>query len=179
MAEIVFRRAIRGDLEAIVRLLGDDPLGRTREDLSRPLNPRYVEAFEVLDGNPNQLLAVVDAGGEIVGCLQLTFIPGIARLGVWRGQIEGVRIAANYRGGGRGRRFLTWAIEQCRARDCALVQLTTDRSRPDALRFYESLGFEASHDGLKLGLETAAATGSAQISTSLTGRRAAGGTRGA
>ena len=87
-----------------------------------------------------------------MGCLQLTFIPGLSRLGMWRGQIESVRVAADQRGSGLGRRLFEWAIAECRARGCGLVQLTTDKSRPDAKRFYESLGFEASHEGMKLSL---------------------------
>jgi ribosomal protein S18 acetylase RimI-like enzyme len=152
MAEAVFRRAVREDLEAIVWLLGDDPLGSRRERLALPLEPRYVQAFDALVRDPNQLLAVAADAEMVAGCLQLTFVPGLSRLGMWRGQIESVRIAASHRGGGLGRRFLLWAIDQCRERGCGLVQLTTDKTRPDALRFYESLGFEASHHGLKLNL---------------------------
>ena len=141
------RRATEADLDAIVALLADDELGRTRE---RPGDPRYAAAFAAIDRDPNQLLAVCERDGEIVGCLQLTFIPGLARLGALRGQIEGVRIAASQRGEGLGREMLRWAIEECRARGCVLVQLTSDKRREDALRFYASLGFVDSHEGLKL-----------------------------
>ena len=112
----------------------------------------YTDAFSAIAKDPNQYLAVVEIDGVLAGCLQLTFIPGLSRLGMWRGQIESVRIAANQRGEGLGRRMFEWAIEECRQRGCELVQLTTDKSRPDALRFYESLGFVASHEGMKLSL---------------------------
>jgi GNAT superfamily N-acetyltransferase len=94
----------------------------------------------------------VDGAGAVVGTLQLSFIPGIARTGAWRGQIEAVRIAQALRGSGVGQQMFEWAIAQCRARGCTLVQLTTDKGRPDAHRFYEKLGFVASHEGYKLGL---------------------------
>jgi GNAT superfamily N-acetyltransferase len=146
----LFRRASLQDLPQIVGMLADDELGETREDLGVPLNPRYAAAFEAIDRDMSQLLVVVEVNGETVGCLQLSFIPGMARLGLWRGQIESVRIASKWRGGGLGHTMFEWAIGECRSRGCGLVQLTTDKSRPDALRFYESLGFVASHEGLKL-----------------------------
>jgi len=152
MTGITFRRAQATDLPAIVALLADDVLGQQREDASSPPNPRYVEAFQALDADPNQLQAVATLDGEIVGTLQLTFIPGLARRGAWRGQIEGVRIAAAHRGSGLGQQMFEWAIAQCRAKGCHLVQLTTDKERPDAHRFYERLGFAASHIGYKLAL---------------------------
>jgi ribosomal protein S18 acetylase RimI-like enzyme len=148
-----FRRAVAADLPAIVALLADDPLGRTREDPSHPLDPRYAAAFAAVDADPNQLLAVVELDGAVVGCLQLSFIPGLSRRGQWRGQVESVRIAAAHRGGGLGRAMFTWAIAECRARGCGMVQLTSDKSRTDARRFYESLGFRASHEGMKLDLD--------------------------
>ncbi len=101
--------------------------------------------------DPNQLLAVAD-DGAVVGCMQISFIPGLSRRGMWRGQIESVRIAASHRGAGLGRRFFEWAISRCRDRGCGLVQLTTDASRADAARFYQSLGFVGSHTGMKLPL---------------------------
>lgn len=102
--------------------------------------------------DPNQLLAVAESAGRVVGTLQLSFIPGLSRLGMTRGQIEAVRIATSHRSAGAGQAMFDWAIGQCRARGCALVQLTTDKTRPDAHRFYERLGFVASHEGYKLGL---------------------------
>lgn len=125
-------------------------LGSTREDPSSPPNARYVEAFAAIERDANQMMVVVEQGGAVVGCLQLSFIPGLSRLGAWRGQIESVRISSSLRGGGLGRAMFEWAIAQCRDRGCELVQLTTDKARPDARRFYESLGFKATHEGMKL-----------------------------
>ena len=109
-------------------------------------------AFEAIDADPNQLLAVAEDDRGVIGTLQLSFIPGLSRKGAWRGQIEAVRVARDCRSEGLGRRMIEWAIAQCRGRDCALVQLTTDKARPDAHRFYEQLGFVASHIGYKLSL---------------------------
>jgi ribosomal protein S18 acetylase RimI-like enzyme len=147
-----FRAATVEDLPAILALLMDDALAKLREDLGTPVNPRYLEAFAAIERDPNQLLAVADQDGLVAGCLQLTFIPGMSRLGMWRGQIEAVRIASSLRGSGVGKAMMQWAIEQCRARGCGLVQLTTDKQRPDAHRFYEALGFQATHEGMKLSL---------------------------
>lgn len=156
MSDLHFRRAAAADLAAIVALLADDGLGRGREDPRPPINPRYLDAFSVLDADPNQLPVVATdgagPGAEVIGYLQLTFIPGLSRIGMWRGQIESVRVATARRGQGIGRAMLAWAIEQCRARGCGLVQLTTDKSRGDAHRLYGSLGFVASHEGMKLAL---------------------------
>ena len=152
MNDLTFRRASAADLEDIVALLADDELGRKREDPDPPLNPRYIDAFAAIDADRNQFLVVVEEGGQIVGCLQLSFIPGLSRLGLWRGQIESVRIASTRRGGGLGKRMFEWAIEECRKRGCEIVQLTTDKSRTEARRFYEGLGFVASHEGMKRAL---------------------------
>jgi len=152
MDAIRFRPAEAADLPQIVALLADDPLGRSREDTSLPLDRRYLDAFDALRRDPNQALVVADAGGAVIGCMQLSFIPGLSRRGAWRGQIESVRVASSHRGGGLGRRMFEWAIAECRRRGCGLVQLATDKARPDALRFYEALGFEATHEGLKLAL---------------------------
>lgn len=152
METVSFRRATITDLPAILELLADDDLGRQRERIGPPPSPNYEKAFHAIDRDANQLLAVADQDGAVVGCLQLTFIPGLSRVGVWRGQIESVRVASTRRGTGLGRQLFEWAIEECRQRGCGLVQLTTDKTRPDALRFYRSLGFVASHEGLKLEL---------------------------
>jgi GNAT superfamily N-acetyltransferase len=146
---MIFRAAAVADLAAIVALLADDVLGAARE---APGDPAYPAAFAAIAADPNQMLAVAEQDGRVIGCLQLTFIPGLSHRGAWRGQIESVRIAADQRGSGLGRRFFEWAIAQCRARGCRIVQLTTDKSRGDARRFYESLGFAASHDGMKITL---------------------------
>lgn len=152
MEHIVFRSALSSDVPAIVALLADDPLGSQREITSTPLDQSYVAAFRAIEADANQHLVVVVDHDEVIGTLQLSFIPGIARMGAWRGQIEAVRIAANRRDSGLGQKMFEWAIAECRARGCNLVQLTTDKSRADAHRFYEKLGFIASHEGYKLAL---------------------------
>jgi GNAT superfamily N-acetyltransferase len=152
MSEIAFRRATEADIGAIVALLADDPLGAMREDTSQPLAEAYHRAFRAIDADPNQYLAVAAENGVVVGTLQLTFIPGLSRKGSLRGQIEAVRVAAGHRGAGLGQKLFEWAIAECRARGCRTVQLTSDKSRPDAHRFYDRLGFEASHVGYKLTL---------------------------
>ena len=147
-----FRDAEESDLPAIVALIAADQLGRTREDPGPPLAPGYGTAFRAIAADPNQQLVVATDGAEVIGTLQLSFIPGIARNGAWRGQIEAVRVAADHRGAGLGQALFEWAIARCRSRGCALVQLTSDKARPDAHRFYERLGFVASHEGYKLTL---------------------------
>jgi|SRR5271163_562578 len=152
MSEILFRRATRDDLGAIISLLADDEFGRTRERVETPPADCYVKAFEAISADPNQQVVVAMQDGAVVGTMQLTFLPGLSRQGQWRGQIEAVRIAAGLRGAGAGRQMIQWAIEQCRARGCGLVQLTSDKNRRDAHRFYDNLGFVASHEGYKLTL---------------------------
>jgi GNAT superfamily N-acetyltransferase len=143
----IIRPATEADLPEIVALLADDPLGATREspdDLTQ-----YRAAFQAIARDPNQLLTVMERSHVIVGTLQLTFVPGLSRRGATRATIEGVRIAASERGSGLGKIYLEWAIEEARNRGCTLVQLTSDLRRPDAIRFYERLGFVHSHAGLK------------------------------
>lgn len=149
---IAMRRASVQDLPAIVALLADDPLGAAREDASLPLADCYTRAFAAIDADPNQLLAVATREGAVIGCLQLTFLPGLSRRGAWRGQIESVRVARDARGLGLGRQMIDWAIATCRSRGCTLVQLTSDSARPEAHRFYTDLGFSSSHVGFKLTL---------------------------
>jgi GNAT superfamily N-acetyltransferase len=146
-----FRRAASEDLETIVALLADDPIGRPRENPVTS-DTRYRDAFAAIDRDPNQLLAVADRNGRVIGVLQLSFIPGLTRQGMWRGQIEGVRVAAGERATGIGRAMLEWAVAECRGRGCGLVQLTSDKRRSAAHGFYEALGFEATHQGYKLTL---------------------------
>lgn len=146
----VIRLATRDDLPAIVRLIADDGLGRGRETLSDTPAPCYTDAFAAIEVDPNNEIAVMVLDGAVIGCLQLTYIPGLSRNGAWRAQIESVRVASHLRGQGLGRRFFEWAIARARDKGCALVQLTTDKSRAEAYRFYESLGFTASHEGMKL-----------------------------
>jgi len=148
--DYIIRRAQREDIGAIVRMLADDQLGATRDD-PHDLEP-YLRAFEQIDADPNQLLVVVISDDVPVGTLQLTIIPGLARRGALRGQVEAVRVHADHRGSGLGADLMRWAIDESRRRGCALVQLTSDVSRTDAHRFYERLGFVPSHTGFKLKL---------------------------
>ncbi len=150
VTEYVIRSARREDIGAIVRMLADDQLGATRDDPDN-LDP-YLRAFDEIVKDPNQLLVVVTSDDVPVGTLQLTVIPGLARRGALRGQVEAVRIHADHRGSGLGADLMQWAIAESRRRGCALVQLTSDTSRTDAHRFYERLGFTPSHTGFKLKL---------------------------
>jgi GNAT superfamily N-acetyltransferase len=147
MDDLVIRRATAEDVPAIVAMLADDPLGARRES---PGDPAYAAAFAEIDADPRQYLAVAVTGAAVVGTLQLTFIPGLSRRGATRALIEAVRVRADQRGGGLGRRLAEWAIATSRDRGAAMVQLTTDASRVEAHRFYERLGFVASHVGMKL-----------------------------
>jgi len=152
LPDLSLRCAERADLEAIVQLLADDPLGARRERYELPLRESYRRAFDAIAGDPNNELVVACVGGVVAGVLQITYTPGLTYEGGWRATIEGVRVASRLRSAGLGRTLLEWAIARARGRGCRLVQLTTDRSRPAARRFYESLGFVASHDGMKLQL---------------------------
>lgn len=151
-ADLRVRRAARGDVAAIVRLLADDTLGRQRERYEQPLPQAYYDAFDQIDGDPRHELVVVEIGGEVIGTLHLTFLPSLSFQGRTRAQIESVRVDARLRGRGIGGRLFEWAIERARAAGCHVVQLTTHNRRPDAHRFYERLGFTASHVGMKLDL---------------------------
>ena len=151
--EPVFRRAVRSDLPDIVRMLADDALGSQREDYVLPLGGSYYTAFEAIDRDPNNELVVAESNGKVVAVLQLTYIPYLTYRGSWRALIEGVRVDSSLRSSGIGRKLFTWAIERARNKGCHLVQLTSDKARPGAIRFYEALGFVASHEGLKLQLK--------------------------
>ena len=147
---VIFRDARREDLPAIVALLADDVLGAERE--AAAADEAYQAAFEQVQSDPRSMLIVAEADGQVAGTLQLSLLPGLSRHGMLRAQIEGVRVAAPHRGQGLGRAMIEWAIGQAREQGCGLVQLTSDKRRQDAVRFYESLGFTASHEGLKLPL---------------------------
>jgi GNAT superfamily N-acetyltransferase len=151
----LFRAAAEDDLLGIVRLYADDMLRAGSEVTGTPLDPRYARAFQEIARDRNQLLAVAEEGGELVGTLQLTFIPGLMFRGAWRGQIESVRVASARRGQGVGAAMIGWAVERCRDRGCRVVQLMSAISRTDAHRFYERLGFRPTHTGFKLDLEDA------------------------
>ncbi len=147
---LLFRRARREDVPAIVAMLADDPLGAVRE--GDPADERYLAAFDRIDSDPYDELIVAERDGKVVGTMQLSYLAGLSRLGAERCQIEAVRVAASTRGQGLGRKMVQWGIDRARARGCAMVQLTSDKSRADAHRFYDSLGFTASHEGYKLAL---------------------------
>jgi ribosomal protein S18 acetylase RimI-like enzyme len=150
--KISFRKAELEDLPAIVRLLAEDPLGAKRERFETPLPESYLRAFEAIDPDPNNELVVACLADEVIGVLQLTYIPYLTYQGGWRALIEAVRIDSKHRSRGLGKTMFQWAIERSRERGCHMVQLTTDKTRPAAKRFYESLGFAASHEGMKLHL---------------------------
>ncbi|MEK4436121.1 MULTISPECIES: GNAT family N-acetyltransferase [Paenibacillus] len=137
-------------LPAIVRLLADDEFGVTRERYEIPLPKEYIEAFAKIEQQIGNSIIVAMDKDEVVGCLQLTIIPGISRLGTTRGQIEGVRVGKGYRGRGIGESLFRYAISEAKSMGCEMIQLTTDKKRKDAHRFYERLGFVDSHDGMKL-----------------------------
>ena len=149
---MLIRDAEARDLPAVVALYADDELGAGSEQPEEPLAGEYLRAFAAISADPRTLLVVADDGGQVVGTLQLMFLPHLVRRGGERAQVEAVRVASSRRGSGLGRELVTWAIDRARERGCALVQLTTDASRPDAHRFYGQLGFTASHVGMKLPL---------------------------
>lgn len=150
---VVLREAVFGDVPAIVDLLADDDLGGSRDGATDEggLAP-YLKAFMVIHADPAHLLLVAVDGPEIVATMQMTFLPGMARRGALRAQIEGVRVRHDFRNRQLGQGLFAWAIDEARRRGCTLMQLTTDKSRADAHRFYERLGFTSSHEGLKLDL---------------------------
>lgn len=148
---VTLRLAKREEVPAIVAMLADDGLGRGREALSDLAI--YYDAFDEMAQEPNNRLLVAEQNGDLVGTLQVTFIRGLSRKGVRRAQIEAVRVAASHRGQGLGRAIFTAAIALARQEGCSLVQLTTDKARGDAHRFYAQLGFVASHEGMKLALD--------------------------
>lgn len=145
---MIFREAVHADLPAIIALLVDDILGKARDFPA--VDEAYERAFTDIDTDPRNQLIVAESDGEVVACMQITYIPGLGRHGAERCQIEAVRVRSDQRGQGLGAQFMTWAIDRARERDCALVQLTTDKTRVDAHRFYTRLGFVASHEGMKL-----------------------------
>ncbi|POH59079.1 GNAT family N-acetyltransferase [Cryobacterium zongtaii] len=145
------RRALAEDVPAIIGLLADDHLRSAEESTAAQDLAPYLAAFTAIDEAADQLLVVVDdPAGKVVATQQLTVLPGLARSGATRLQIEAVRVSAALRGNGLGSEMLTWAVEYGRGRGCRLVQLTSDASRRDAHRFYERLGFASSHVGFKL-----------------------------
>ena len=146
---VKIRAARSSDVAAIVAMLADDALGRSRERIEDPLPPAYLQAFERVSRDPNiQLVVAEGEGGEVVGCLQLCILPGLSSQGASRGLIEDVRVAAHCRSRGIGEQMVQWAVSEARAKGCILVELLTHSSRVDAQRFYERLGFARSHVGM-------------------------------
>ncbi len=155
LEDLIIRPAARGDVSAIVALLANDALGSGREiaeTADTALPDSYYRAFEAIDTDPNSHLIVAERAGRVVGCFQLTFLTHISFRGGVRAQIESVRVADELRGQGIGGHMMEWAIDQARGRGCSMVQLTSNRTRPDAHRFYQRLGLDDSHVGMKLKL---------------------------
>jgi ribosomal protein S18 acetylase RimI-like enzyme len=148
----IYRPARFEDLPAIVKMLADDPLGAQRETYTIPLPFSYKLAFATIAADPNNELIVAEADSKVAGVLQVTFIPNLTYEGRWRALIEGVRVSKSHRSSGIGRGLIESAVDLAKERGCLMVQLTTDKSRPEALRFYEKLGFTASHEGMKMKL---------------------------
>jgi GNAT superfamily N-acetyltransferase len=146
-----FRKATISDVPAIVEMIADDKLGKTREDFKIPLPDKYYDAYKNINTDSNQELIVVENDKlEVVGTMQLSFIQYLTYQGGIRAQIEAVRIRKDQRGTGLGTKMFEWAIQRVKERNAHVLQLTTDKKRPDAIRFYESLGFKASHEGMKM-----------------------------
>jgi GNAT superfamily N-acetyltransferase len=153
VAGLSTRRARRADLPRLLELLADDVLGKNREAVGSD-DPAYAEAFEAIDRDRNQELLVAELDSRVVGMLQLTFIPGLSRRGAWRAHIEAVRVDHDFRGRGIGAWLIERAIERAEQRGCRLAQLTSDKQRTEAHRFYGRLGFAATHEGFKRPLPT-------------------------
>ena len=149
---VTFRNATVKDLSEIVRMLADDVFGRERERYENPLPESYLKAFASIDADGNNELIVACLGEDIVGVQQITFTPYITHQGGWRATIEGVRTASSERGKGIGSKLILYAIERAKERGCHIIQLTTDKKREETLRFYERLGFKATHEGMKMKL---------------------------
>lgn len=152
MHELTIRAATRADLPAIVRMLAEDELGSQRERFETPLPQSYYTAFEAITADGNHELIVAELDGQVVGTLQLTFLPSLSYQGRTRAQVESVRVQQRFRSQSIGAVMMEWAIERARQRGCHLMQLTSHDSRKDAHRFYERLGFKKSHIGMKRNL---------------------------
>ncbi len=148
---MIFRKATVDDISQIVKMIANDKLGSLREDYQDPLPGTYYEAFKNIDSDSNQELIVIeDIDKTIIGTLQLSFIQYLTYQGGIRAQIEAVRIREDKRGEGIGEKAFKWAINRAKARGAHLLQLTTDKKRPEAIKFYQKLGFKATHEGMKL-----------------------------
>ena len=151
-AGITFREAEEADLERIVEMLSDDALGSKRERYELPLPSDYRSAFKAIDADRNNELIIAELNNQVIGVMQITFTPYMTYQGGWRATVEGVRISKEARGTGAGTQMIEYAVERAKARGCHLIQLTTDKARDDALRFYEAMGFKATHHGMKMKL---------------------------
>jgi len=149
---MIIRHAKKSDVAAIVQMIANDKLGKLRENYQNPLPDRYYEAFQNITNDPNQELMVIEDNNKVIGTLQLSFIQYLTYQGGIRAQIEAVRVHVDYRGKGIGQKLFKWAISKAKEKGAHVVQLTTDKKRPEALVFYEKLGFKASHEGMKLHL---------------------------
>ncbi|WP_298493109.1 GNAT family N-acetyltransferase [uncultured Algibacter sp.] len=148
---MIYRKATENDLPEIVAMMAHDELGKTREHYQMPLPKQYLDAFMIINADENQeLIVVINEANEIIGTLQLTFIQYLNRLGSLRAQIESVIIKKQYRGKGIGNKMFLWAINRAKEKNACIVQLTSDKKRPEAIKFYEKLGFTASHEGFKI-----------------------------
>ncbi len=147
---MIIREANQTDLVHIINLLADDELGRKREEYKIPIPTSYQDAFQKIDQDPNQRLIVVEDQNDIIGTAQLSFIQYLTYQGGVRAQIEAIRIKSNRRGSGIGEVLIKWIIAKAKQEGAHLLQLTSDKERPQAIRFYEKLGFVSSHQGLKM-----------------------------
>ncbi|WP_299114785.1 GNAT family N-acetyltransferase [uncultured Winogradskyella sp.] len=148
---MTFRKATEKDIAKIVEMIADDELGKKRENFKLPLPNEYIKAFKNINSDNNQELIVVESkDSEVIGTLQLSFIQYLTYRGGVRAQIEAVRIRKDKRGLGIGKTMFQWAINSAKERNAHLLQLTTDKKRPEAIKFYEDLGFIKSHEGMKL-----------------------------
>ena len=150
--DIEFEVAQEQELSQLIQLLIDDHLGAKRESRETSMD-NYRRAFKAIDEDPNNELIVAKDDSNVAALLQLTYLPSLTYQGAWRCQVEGVRVAADYRSQGLGKKLFQWSIQRAEAKGCKIIQLTSDKGRPDAIRFYESLGFKASHEGMKLHLK--------------------------
>ncbi len=150
--ELHFRKAKESDLPKLINMLIDDSLGATREDGSFPINQRYIDMFHFIDQDKNNEIIVAENNSNVIGMLHMTYIPCLTHIGSWRCLIEGVRVAAENRGLGIGTQFFKWVIYRARERGCYIIQLTSNKERTNAIKFYHKLGFSASHEGFKFDL---------------------------
>lgn len=152
---MIFRKATQNDVSTLVEMIADDELGKTRENFQIPLPSEYLKAFKRINSDENQELIIVEnEDAEVIGTLQLTFIQYLTYQGGIRAQIEAVRIRKDKRGLGIGKEMFKWAISRAQERNAHLLQLTTDKKRPEAIKFYEDLGFKLSHEGMKMHFNT-------------------------